>query len=198
MVAQAKSLMARFLAFSLVLAALLGFGLMGVHRHAKPVQAQQSLPLPATRALAVAGLFAAEGRGDADAAVAEFAANGIFAASSATDPCPPATPCSGAAGIRAQLENNISIHGCHTIVELNVAGAVITGRTETRTDTRRANGVERGIQSFLALVPQDKITYLVIVNDVADAQTALNAAITAGTQPAGTPIPAPTTPCSAS
>lgn len=196
MASLAKRVLVRPLAISLVLATIVGLGLPSFRGNAKPVEAGQPAQWPGSaRAAAVLGFFAAEGRGDADAAAAEFAANGIWAAAGLGDLCSPAAPCSDAAGIRAQLEGNIGVHICHTIVELNVAGAVITGRMEVRNDGGRAYGVEHGIQSFLALVPQDKITYLTIVNDVGDPQTALARAILAGTQPAGPPIPPPTTPC---
>jgi hypothetical protein len=180
---------------SVVLTLVVGLAL-ALQARTAPARAQQPAGAVSTRAAAVSGFFAAEGIGDADAAVAEFAPNGIWAAAAATESCYRATPCTDPAGIRAQLLNhNISIHACHTIVELDVAGAVITGRMEDRNDMTRAHGVEHTIQSFLALVPQDKITYLVIVNDVGDPSNALNAAIGAGTQPAGMPIPNPATPC---
>jgi hypothetical protein len=72
---------------------------------------------------------------------------------------------------------------------------VVSGQLETRVDTVRANGIERTLQSFMAVVPNDKITYLAVVTDVADQQTALNVAINAGTQAAGPPIRNPAAPC---
>ncbi len=66
---------------------------------------------------------------------------------------------------------------------------------ENRSDGSRANGVEHTIQSFMALVPQDKITFLAIVTDAGDPQTALSGAINAGTAQPLPPIPTPDPPC---
>jgi len=61
-------------------------------------------------------------------------------------------------------------------------------RAELRTDGNRARGIERVLQTWLVQVPQDKITNLYEMNDLADPQTAAQAAIVAGTQAPGTPI----------
>jgi hypothetical protein len=187
---------------SLALAAVAGSGIIDLRGSPGPAQAQQSPAGGADRAAAVAGYFAAEGSGDATAAAATFASSAISAGANAAatatsaDSCFRATPCTDPATIRAQIDHNIAIHSCHTIVELTVAGAVVTGRMENRNDNIRANGIEHTIQGFLALVPQDKITYLTVVPDFAYPPTALNQAIGAGTgQPVNPPIPTPATPC---
>jgi hypothetical protein len=99
------------------------------------------------------------------------------------------------AGISEQLQGNIAIHGCLTLRSLQVSGAVVTGERKLRTDTTRADGIDRELQFFMAVVPQDKITFFVATFDVADPETAPGVAIAAGTQATGTPLPSPTTPC---
>ena len=137
----------------------------------------------------------AEQRGDLDTAAAQFADSAVFISNKVTGNCSQQTPCTDSAGIRQQTQGNIAEHICSTFLTLQVSGAVVTGKREIRSDSRRANGVERTLQSFMAVVPQDKITFFVGALDLADPQSVLNGAINAGTQPAGTPLPNPTTPC---
>ena len=111
------------------------------------------------------GFFTAEGRGDADAAAVQLAGNGIWAQEATQDPCYRAHPCTDAAGIRAGLQFANAQHQCLAVIELNVASAVVTGRFEVRNDAFRGIGLEHAFQSFMALVPQDKITFLANVLD---------------------------------
>jgi hypothetical protein len=72
----------------------------------------------------------------------------------------------------------------------------VFGQIEARADQIRANGIERTVQSFIAQVPLDKITFFTVLNDLTDPQTATQVAINAGTaQPDNPPIPTPATPC---
>src|SRR5207302_954781 len=129
------------------------------------------------RAGAVTAYFEGVSRGDAEAAFAQFDESAIVSSNGTADPCYRSHPCSDPAEVRQQVEGIVATRNCQTVVEFNVAGAVVTGRLELRGDAIRANGVERIVQSFMALVPEDKITFLALVGDVADPETALNLAI---------------------
>ena len=127
-------------------------------------------------------------RGDVDEALSAFADNAVFIAARVTGPCAAQTPCNDLAGIRAQLDFAVGIHICQTLRNVQVSGSVVTGQFETRTDVDRANGVERVVRSFMAQIPNDKITFFAVLNDLSDPQTA-------GTQRADAPLPNPETPC---
>ena len=180
----------RTLATAVLLGTTLAVALSGFGTNPDSASAQQS-----ERAAIAIGFFAAQARGDLDAAVAAFAPNGVFIGARASGACSPITPCTDPAGIRDQIQGNLDIHNCQTVRSVQVAGSVVTGQLEARNDVVRANGIERASQTFLMQIPADRITLFVNVNDMTDAQTLLNAAINAGTQQARVPLPNPATPC---
>jgi len=184
--------MVRILATSLVLALLVG-SILALHGKPAPATAQQVAP--SDRAPVVAAFFSAVNNGDVEVAAALFAANAVFVSANPSGNCSQATPCTDSAGIHQQLTNAVSIHACNVPRSISVSGAVVTGQRENRDDNRRGIGIDHIAQGFIALVPAGQITFFAAPNDVADPHTALNAAIGAGTQPAGTPIPNPATPC---
>jgi hypothetical protein len=182
--------MVRPLVIGAVLGTVLGSGMVAFPSP-EPARAQQD-----PRAAVVSEYYAASARGDVDAALAVFTDNAVFIGVRATGNCSTRAPCTDLAGIRQQLEGNIAGHVCQVIRNIEVSGAVVHGQLEVRADPNRANGVERTLQAFMAVVPQDKITFLAMVFDVADPQTATQVAVTAGTQPPpGPPLPTPPTPC---
>jgi ketosteroid isomerase-like protein len=136
----------------------------------------------------VRGFLDAWSRGDVDQALAAFAENAVFIAARVTGPCAGQTPCTDLAGIRQQLEFGVGLNICQTLRTVTVSGSVVHGQFETRTDTDRANGVERLLRSFMAQIPNDKITFFAVLNDLTDPQTA-------GTQGPRAPLPNPATPC---
>ncbi len=69
-----------------------------------------------------------------------FADDAVFIAARMTGPCAGQTPCTGLAGIREQLEFAVAMNICQTLREATVAGSVVTGQIESRTDIDRANG----------------------------------------------------------
>ena len=164
-------------------AALIGVTLLSMVGTARPAAAQQS-----DRVAVVSRFFDAWSRGDADEALAAFADNAVFIAARVTGPCAGQTPCTDLAGIRAQIDFAIGLHICQTLRSIQVSGSIVTGQFETRTDVDRANGVERVKRSFMAQIPNDKITFFAVLNDLTDPQTA-------GTQRVGVPLPNPETPC---
>ena len=148
-----------------------------------PVAAQQ-----AERLAVVSGFLDAWSRGDVDEALSAFADNAVFIGVRATGLCSAQTPCTDPASIRQQFENLVANHICQTIRNVQVSGAVVLGQIESRTDNNRANGVERVLVSFIAQIPNDKITFFALVNDLSDPQTA-------GTHALRAPLPNPETPC---
>ena len=93
------------------------------------------------------------------------------------------------------IEGNVAIHLCQTIRNVEVSGTVVLGQLEARADNRRARGVERELRSFIAQIPNDKITFFAVVSDTSDRQTAFALAANAGTQAPRAPLPNPETPC---
>jgi len=177
--------MVRPLAITLLLTSILVLG-FSIRGNARPAKAQD-----AGRESVVLRWLDAQQRGDLATAVAQFADNAFFIAPNARGNCSTQTPCTDVAGITQQIQGNIAVHKCNTFRSIQVSGAVVTGEREVQNDAARAIGVQRFLQSFIAVIPQDQITFFVAVFDVADPQTALRVAIIAGTQPAGTPLPAP-------
>jgi hypothetical protein len=168
---------------SLVSASFIGVALLIMVGNPHPAAAQQ-----AERLAVVSGFLDAWSRGQVDEALSFFADDAVFIAARVTGPCGGQTPCTGLAGIREQLQFAVGIHLCQTLRSGTVSGSVVTGQIESRTDIDRANGVERLKRSFIAQIPNDKITFFAVLNDFADPQTA-------GTQTAGAPLPNPETPC---
>ncbi len=154
-----------------------------------PAQAQD-----VDRAAVVLRWLDAVNHGDLDTAVAQFAGDAFYVGTRSQGNCSLQTPCTDGAGIRQQLQGNIAIHSCSTVLNLQVSGAIVTGERELRTDTTRAEGIDRELQFFMVQVPQDKITWFAGVFDVADPQTAMGIANAGNTQPAGA-APNPPSPC---
>ena len=117
-----------------------------------------------------------------------FADDAVFIAARMTGPCAGQTPCTGLAGIREQVEFAVAMNICQTLREATVAGSVVTGQIESRTDIDSCERVERLKRSFIAQIPNDEITFIAVLNDFSDPQTA-------GIQTAGAPLPNPETPC---
>jgi len=166
----------------LIPATLMGVTLLSVAGSTQPAAAQE-----AERVAIVSDFFDAWSRGDVDTALSAFADDAVFIAARVTGPCATQTPCTGLAGIREQLNFAVGLNICQTLREATVAGSVVTGQLESRTDVDRANGVERLKRSFIAQIPNDKITFFAVLNDFTDPQTA-------GTL-TGAPLPNPETPC---
>jgi hypothetical protein len=133
--------------------------------------------------------------GDAVAAAANFADNGVWVSTAATGQCSQQTPCLSRAAILSRLQDGVGPHQCTTILDTSVIGSAVTATVEVRRDDFRAVGIERTRSAWLVEVSQDKIAALYVVNDLTDPQTNQYRAIQAGTQAPGEPIPNPATPC---
>lgn len=178
---------------AVILAAVSLFGLANWSGGAHRIIAQS---VDLNRATVVQSFFAGEGRNDLDGVMATFAANAVYVSSFAGAPCSAQVPCTDAGRIRAQLAAIEAMgHFCPTVTNLQVAGTTVMGQVESRADSFRANGIEHVLSSFIAVVPQDRISALFFVSNLGDAGSATQAAITAGTQAPGAPIPAPSAPC---
>ena len=184
--------MSRRLASALLAAGVLSL-VLSIQWSARSAKAQQVAP--SDRVAVLSALFSAVNTGDVDGAAALFASNAFFIGALQNGNCSRATPCTDSAGIHQQIASVVALHSCYVLRSVNVSGAVVTGQLETQNDTIRANGIDRVLQDFIALVPAGQITFWANLTDVADPRSALNIAITAGTQPAGTPIPNPATLC---
>lgn len=186
MVALTKWVQVRSLAIAVGLGALLSL-VIPLHSRTDPVQAQQS-----TRAAVIQRYFEVFSAGEVDASMALFTDDAVFVGARAGSNCSQQTPCTDTASHRQQVQSNVTQqHPCQTLTEVQVAGTIVSGRIETRADAYAAMGIERTVQSFIAVVPQDKITFLAILSDVADPQTAT----LAGVQPPRTPLPGRATQC---
>lgn len=168
---------------ALVAATFSGLALLTTVGNPSPVAAQQP-----ERLAVVSGLLDAWSRGAVDEALSAFADDAVFIAARATGPCATKTPCTGLEDVRRQIDFGVGIHICQTLRTATVSGSVVLGQLEARTDTDRANGVERLQRSFIAQVPNDKITFFAVLNDLSDPQTA-------GTLGSRAPLPNPETPC---
>jgi ketosteroid isomerase-like protein len=136
------------------------------------------------RATVVQQWVDARNRGDVDGVFALQTENAVWIAG----PCEAQSPCLGDR-IRALVESTAATHSRFSLSTPQVAGSLVTARYELRSDTNCNAGVERVVGTVLLSIPQDKIALYVGVNDVTDAQTAMNLAVAAGRQPAG-PRPA--------
>jgi ketosteroid isomerase-like protein len=161
-----------------------------------PVLSAQQDSVP-DRAAAIIAYDTAVNNGDLDAAMATFASNAVFVgAARGAAGCSQTTPCTDNAGIRQQIQDrNIAIHECFTLRSITVSGDVVSGERYAQSDVTRRNGVAGDVENFLAVIPGSQITFFANVKNVGDPETARDLAISAGTQPAGTPIPTPATPC---
>jgi hypothetical protein len=193
MVGRVMQAKVRSVIVSIMLSVLLGIGMSHSGGSALAAGTQQ-VGLP-DRVSVVIGLLTAVNNGDSDGAAALFASNAIFIGALRGGNCSQSTPCTDAAAIHQQLQSVVSAHTCFVLRSVSVSGAVVTGQLETHADNARSNGVDHILQDFTALVPAGQLTFFANLSDVADPQTALNVAINAGTQTAGTPIPTPPTPC---
>lgn len=167
----------------LAAATFIGLVLLGVGGNSHPVAAQQ-----AERVAVVRDFLDAWSRHDVDAAVSAFADDAVFIAARETGPCASQTPCTGLEGTRQQIEFAVGLNICQTLRDVYVSGSVVHGRFETRTNVDRGNGVERLLRVFIADIPNDKIIFFAVRNDLSDPQTS-------GTQRAAAPLPNPATPC---
>jgi hypothetical protein len=133
--------------------------------------------------------FEALNRGDAAAAAAVFGENAFYSGASPQGLCSSSAPCYGRTNIRQAIDTLLKApHTCETVTSLSVAGSVVTGSIEIRTDPLRANGVERIVTRFMTQALDDKIVVFFNRSDPADPETARNAALASGTQPKGAPI----------
>ena len=155
-------------------------------------QAQEQSPDPAA---VVADAQAARSGSDAAAAAAFFTDNAIWVRTVATGACSRQSPCIGRAAILVQFQVEAAIHQCVTVIDQGATGGVVMSHFEVRSDTLQRNGIERTLTDSMALVDQGKIVAQYNISDLSDAETAANAAIGAGTQAPGAPIPNPATPC---
>jgi len=178
------------LAASLVIAVLLGLGIPPVRGAAPPVHGQGS-----DRASVLLRLWNAEDTGDVDGAIAQFAGDAVYIGTMPKGNCSVQTPCTDLPGIRQQIQRNMGIHFCTTIHWLQVSGAVLTGEREIQSDYDFSIGVDHIVQNFIAVVTQDKITFIAGVLNLGDAETAVAHAIDEGTQASRAPIISARPPC---
>jgi len=146
-------------------------------------------PADLKRAEVTLAFFDALNRGDAGAAVAVFGDNAFYSGASAQGLCSSSAPCYGRSNIRQAIDTLLKApHTCETVTSLQVAGSFVTGRIEIRTDPLRANGIERIVTRFMTQTLDGKIVVFFNRSELADPETARNAAIASGTQPKGAPI----------
>jgi len=146
-------------------------------------------------AAVVAAAQAARSGDDPETAADFFTDNAIWVRVPATGPCSRQSPCIGRPAILAQIKADAAVHLCITMGDQTVNGNVVVSHYEVRSDTFRQRGIERTLTVQMALVDQGKIAAQYNLPDLSDPQTAANAAIGAGTQAPGTPIPDPAVPC---
>jgi len=175
-----------------MLAILLGLGLLALSPRAGPATAQEE---PADLASALYAYVNAYNSGDAVAAAATFTDNGVWVSPAATGPCSQQTPCLSRAAILTRLQDGVGANQCLTILDTTVIGSAVAAPIEVRRDDFRAIGIERTRNVWLVQVSQGKLAALYVVNDLTDPQTNQFRAIQAGTQAPGEPIPNPATPC---
>ncbi len=113
-------------------------------------------------------------RGDVAGAMATFADDAVF---EGLGLCA-ATPCVGKAAIQKEMEREVADHTIFTGVGVSRAsGDTLTGsRSEIRSDSIKAAGIERIIASGTTVIKGDKISSIRHVLDTTDAQTAKFAA----------------------
>src|SRR4051794_21807087 len=183
-----EALMRRW-AIGLLGATLIGVVLLGIEGNPHPAAAQQD-----ERLAVVSGYFDATARGDVDEALSAFTDDAVFIGVGGGG-CPRQAPFTDLAENRRQIEGNPAIPPRQTIRNVEVSGTIVLGQLEARADNRRARGVERELRSFIAEIPNDKITFFAVVNDLSDPLTAFSVAVAAGTEAPRAPLPNPATPC---
>jgi hypothetical protein len=176
-----------------VLAIALGLGLLILHSRTRPAQAQAADP---TRASVILNWLAALNQGDANAAASMFADSTFFVTAAPVGACSSQAPCYDLASALKSLQaTDTGTHLCITLTDVQVDGGIVNGRWEVRNDAIHMSGLYRAVVAFMAEIWDGKIFTLVSRNDLADPQTALRNAISAGTAQAGTPIPTPNPVC---
>ena len=133
--------------------------------------------------------------GNAAAAAAVFSDTAIHIHPIAAGACSRQSPCIGRKAILDDLRNRTADHQCITLLDGAVNGSVVRGQAELRNDTLRSIGIERMVVSSTWLITDGKAAALFVLPDLTDPQTAASAAISAGMQQPGEPVPPPTTPC---
>lgn len=133
--------------------------------------------------------------GDAGAAAAVFTDSAIHIHPIAVGACSRQSPCIGRKAILDDLRNRTADHQCITLLDGAVNGSVVRGQAELRNDTLRSMGIERMVVSSTWLVTGGKAAALYVLPDLTDPQTAASAAISAGMQEPGAPLPTPSTSC---
>jgi len=177
-------------AFALALILALTAGLLAPMAISLQAQDQDADP-----AAVVAAAQAARSGDDPEAAADFFTEDAIWVRTVATGPCSRQSPCVGRPAILAQFKVEAAIHQCITMGDQTVNGNVVVSHYEVRSDTLRQRGIERTRTVSMSQVEQGKIAAQYNLADLSDPQTAANAAIGAGTQEPGTPIPDPAVPC---
>ncbi len=178
--------MVRITTTIIALASVLILGLQPVSSAPAPVATQ---PADLRRAAVVLAFFDAINRSDAAAMAATFADNAFYVSAAPRGLCALEAPCYGLEKIREIIDQLAKApHLCETVTSLQVTGSFVIGRVEIRNDLVRGNGIERIVTSLTAQVLQDKMVVFFNRPDLADPDTARNAAIVAGTQPKGAPI----------
>src|SRR5207249_854444 len=127
------------------------------------------------RATVVQQWVDARNRGDVDGVLALQTEDAVWIGGV----CSAQSPCL-ADRIRAVAETGAATHSRFSLNSLQVAGSIVTGRYEFRSDTICNAGVERVVGTMLLNIPQDKIALDVAIPDVTDAQSAMNVAVAAG------------------
>lgn len=148
---------------ALTLLLLLALSMAG--GHGSPVASAQ----PLDRIGVVSQFFGGLEAGDLNAAVATFSEDAVFVGGRS---CTPPNQCYGRDGIAAGLAGITDNHLKFALLQPQLAGSVVFGQYELRDDTTRAAGVERIVRSFLAEVPEDRMTAFISQNDLTDPQTA--------------------------
>ena len=156
----AKRVIVRPLAIALVLGSILSLGLFSLHSGARPAAAQAPPPTGVSRAAVVLQFYAAVTDGDVDGAMALVADNASLIAA---PKCPAANPCQGADAVRGNIQTNVDAHISFTVTSIEAVGSVVMGQVQAQSDATRAAGLDGLALTFMALVPQDKITVKVIL-----------------------------------
>ena len=184
-----RRVLVRPLAMALVVGIVLGFGIPT----ARSVLALADDP---TKAAVVQAWFDARIRGDEDAAAA-LLADDVFYIGNPGAPCNPQGPCYDRASVQQSnsMVDERNANRCWAIAEVQIAGNIVTGRIDNRSDAIRGRGTERILSAFMAEVVDGKIAKIVQFDDTGDAQTVLFRAVAAGTAQPGTPLPTPDPPC---
>ena len=126
--------------------------------------------LPVDPATLVQRLYDARSAGDLDAELALLTPDATYESAGAPI-CNFVVPCQGQTAISALLRNDLTNHANFTITNIGAFGSTVIGTFEARSDRIRASGAERVLNTFLAQVPNDRISALVVLLDTHDPQT---------------------------